>query len=242
MNREDMVKAVAVIAIARKELSAMMSGRAFPVSMRSDVIGGLKGEGYNRFYPYFTEAHGLSPTMQAAFADYCAKLQGLIREKRKALRSCPDYRPLERHLNKTSVLALDVLKSVSTRRSRVSSLRAQPSPAGVKAHGTHDAVTVGPLWRERILNQGIATPNWSSKVCFVLTARPKPSTFLAADGIRCWEATVYMPDGTRQVTEGYVFRSEGEQGFAQFSTDFMRGAQIIKKRVAEAVLKKLEDA
>lgn len=242
MNRDEMVQAVAVIAIARKELSSMLSGRSVPVSEFGNGRMNLRSEKYSRFYPVFSEVHQVSPEMQSAVSDYCAKLQGLIREKRKALRSCREYRPMESDLNRTSSLAEGILKGISTRRSRVISVRAEASPTGVQAAGINDRISIGPMWLKHIRDQGIATPNWSSKAAFVLKAKPKPSTFLAADGIRCWEATVYMPDGTRQVSEGFVFRSEGEHAFAQFSPDFMRGAQAIKRRVADAVLKKLEAA
>lgn len=62
---------------------------------------------------------------------------------------------------------------------------------------------------------------------------------MAADGITAWDAKVYFPDGTRQVVDGFVFRSNGDKGFPMFSADFMRGAGQIKKKVTEAVLKEL---
>lgn len=240
MDRDDQVKAVAAIAAARKGLKVLTSGGLAPVTGWRESGADVNAQKFNRFRPLFAEANKIDPDISAAAAEHCMQLQNLIREKRKALRSRPVYAPVSKRLMKTGRVASEIIKAAATRRARIGTVEAMPSPFGVRKSGTNDNISIGPMWLENVHQKGIATASWSSKTAFVLRAKPKSSAFLMAEGIKCWEATVYMPDGTRETNDGFVFRSEGELGFTQFSTDFMRGAATIRKRVSDAVLAKMQ--
>lgn len=240
MTREEMVAARGKALVAGGMLRRLLEDQQTP---RAEWGPGIRksvgGSGYSRFFPLFAPLHAVSQTAQDAAASYATSLQSEIRSARSALSSRRVYNPVQERMRKTAGIAAAILKDIGNRRSRIGDVMCGPGFSGVKPHGINDNINIGPMWLKRVRDEGIAKVAFGAKTVFVISATPKSSAFLAADGITAWDAKVYFPDGTRQVMDGFVFRSNGDKGFPMFSADFMRGAGRIKKKVTEAVLKEL---
>jgi len=111
------------------------------------------------------------------------------------------------------------------------------APGGVKVHTSakgHE-LYISPLWKQRVYGEGIAVPELSGRgQCFTMWARRKQSAFLQEDGIKAYDAKVYMPGSSARMAEGFIFLSSGVN--CLFHEDFMRGANLIRRRVRNLVL------
>jgi hypothetical protein len=240
MTREEMVAARGKALVAGGMLRRLLEDQQIPkAEWDKKVRASVRGNNYSRFFPLFAPLNAVSHTAQNAVAGYATSLQSEIRSARSTLSSRRAYNPVQEHMKKAAGIAAAILKDAGNRRSRVGDVSCNAGVSGVRVAGLNDNINIGPMWLKRIRDEGIATATFGAKTAFVISATPKSSAFLAADGITAWDAKVYFPDGTRQVMDGFVFRSAGDKGFPTFSTDFMRGAGQIRKKVTEAVLKEL---
>lgn len=240
MTREEMVAARGKALVAGGMLRRLLEDQQIPkAEWDKKVRASVRGNNYSRFFPLFAPLNAVSQTAQNAAASYATSLQSEIRSARSALSSRRVYNPVQERMMETAGIAAAILKDAGNRRSRVGDVSCNAGVSGVRAAGLNDNINIGPMWLKRVRDEGIAKVAFGAKTAFVISATPKSSAFLAADGITAWDAKVYFPDGTRQVMDGFVFRSNGDKGFPMFSTDFMRGAGQIKKKVTEAVLKEL---
>lgn len=240
MTREEMVAARGKALVAGGMLRRLLEDPETPrAGWTKELRKTISGNGYSRFFPMFAPLHAMSASAQTSASTYAAALQAEVRSARSTLSSRKRYCPVQEHMRKAAGIAEAILKEAGNRRSRIGEVVCAPGFSGVKPHGINDNIHIGPMWLKRVRDEGIAKVAFGTKTAFVISATPKTSAFLAADGITVWDAKVYFPDGTRQVVDGFVFRSNGDRGFPMFSADFMRGAGQIKKKVTEAVLKEL---
>lgn len=240
MTREEMVAARGKALVAGGMLRRLIEDPETPrAGWTKELRKAISGVGYSRFFPMFAPLHAVSVSAQTSASTYAAALQAEVRSARSTLSSRKAYSPVQEHMRKTAGIAAAILKDIGNRRSRIGDVSCNAGTSGVRAGGLNDNINIGPMWLKRVRDEGIAKVSFGAKTAFVISATPKSSAFLAADGITAWDAKVYFPDGTRQVVDGFVFRSNGDKGFPMFSTDFMRGAGQIKKKVTEAVLKEL---
>lgn len=174
----------------------------------------------------------------AVIADHASNLFHRIRAYRSGARDVDEYRPLKETMRKAQALAANEFKALGVRGGRVIRVRCGYGHPNVEKMVGRDVLVIGPMWDVRVHREGIATASHpSGKTACILSAKRKASAFLAEDGIRVFEAVAYVPAKRPLHEVGYVFAADGE--FSVFHTDFRLGANLIRKRIRNAVLGKL---
>jgi hypothetical protein len=237
MDRESMVKELHAMALARKEMHRLMTDPALPrVDMTDELRRKLATTGYNRFFPVFAPIGRVSSKLHSATSSYADAVQGDIRRVRALRWSNRPFDPIKRRMDATAAAAQNVMDGIKNRRSRALGIACIKGGGWVRPVGLNDHVTVSPMWLKNVRDEGIAVAIGGSRKWLVLRATRKPSAFLSADGISAWDVVAYAPDGTRSVENGFVLKADGTDKHIVFCTDFLRGANIIKKAVSNAVL------
>ncbi len=237
MDREDMVKELHSMALAKREMHRLMTDHTLPrVDMTEELRRKLATAAYGRFFPLFAPMQPMSSELHSNVCTYAAAVQSEVRRVRTKMRKCRKYEPVKWKMDATANAAQKVMDGIKNRRSRAQAITCVQGGGWVRQVGMNDQVTVSPMWLKTVKDEGIAVATGSARKWLVLKATRKPSAFLSADGISAWDVVAYAPDGTRSVEYGFVLKADGTDKHIMFCTDFLRGASAIKKAVSNAVL------
>lgn len=237
MDREGMVSELHAMALARKEMRRLMTDPALPrVDMTEELRRKITTTDYGRFFPLFAPVRAMSSELHSGICSYAAAVQGDIRVLRSKMRRVRKYEPLKWKLDATAAAAQKAMDGIKNRRSRARDITCIKGGGWVRPVGLNDQVTVSPMWLKTVRDEGISVACGANRKWLVLRATRKPSAFLSADGISAWDVVAYAPDGTRSVENGFVLKADGTDKHIVFCTDFLRGANAIKKAVSNAVL------
>lgn len=142
---------------------------------------------------------------------------------------------IDRAMDGAAAKARDMLEHVKKKTDR--QIKVICAPGGVKVYSSSKGreLYISPLWKQRVHDEGIALPELPGRgQCFTMWARRKQSAFLQEEGIRAYDAKVYIPGSEARMAEGFIFLSDGVN--CLFHEDFMRGANLIRRRVRDLVL------
>lgn len=178
-----------------------------------------------------------------AVADYAMRLRYEVREFRgDGTRHRTAMSTIEQHINRSTLLAEKALHSTIKAKHIWATVRVSTAYGGAERTTTRWRISLGPNWKRRVFDRGISLADTTTDPVFVMQAAPKQSSFLAEDGIAVYDAEVYRSSVSGGAHTGFVFRSAGPTGgsdFVVFHEDFMRGATLIKRRIARGVLEAL---
>jgi len=237
MDRDDMVKSLHAMALARREMHRLMTDPTLPrVDMTEEITKKLVTTNYGRFFPLFAPMQRMSSELHSGICSYAAAVQGDIRVLRSKMRRVRKYEPLKWKMDATAAAAQKAMDGIKNRRSRAGDITCERGGGWVRPIGLNDQVTVSPMWLKTVRDEGIAVATGSARKWLVLRATKKPSAFLSADGISAWDVVAYAPDGSRSIESGFVLKADGTDKHIVFCTDFLRGANAIKRAVSTAVL------
>lgn len=217
---------------ACKELRRMISSGAFETLKDRRISARVAGGSFG-VWRDASAGWGQHWTVTLAVSDYTHKLHSHVKDYRRSAAYVTPYNPVERRKDAACAKAQTFLSSVSNRNSRVPSIMCGGETGRVVVSGKL-YLRIPVTWVSKVYDKGIHLSEAFGKPCLTVKATPKSSAFLAEDGITVFEAMVFVPTKEGEVLEGFIFKADG--GFCLFHTDFRLGANLIRKRVRNAVL------
>jgi hypothetical protein len=169
-------------------------------------------------------------------ASYAHKLCSFIRSHRAGAKSGREYAPVAMATAQTVREVQKILTLMQGRKMKVVPDALCGSNVGVERRAGRVHVTVPATWIRRVKQAGLSTPDAVGKQCLTLRAKRMKSAFLEDDGITAYEATVFLPQDGGVGSDGYIFSASMGDRFCLFHTDFRLGANLIRRRVRNAVL------
>lgn len=230
---EQVMKTHAGYVWAVKELRRMVLSGAFDdLRTKRHVSRRIDNGGYSSWREAI-EGWGHSWGLISPVSEYAAKLHAYIRQHRRGAASVDPYNPLAWRLRETAGTAHHALTSIAPRYARMPNVTCGKD-VGMSVVNHRLQLCIAPTWLTKVHGRGIATPQVSGKLCLTVKATPKSSAFLAEDGITVFDAMVFVPTREGEVLEGFIFKSDGAS--CLFHSDFRLGANLIRRRVRNAVL------
>lgn len=220
---------------AKKELRRMTMSEPFQ-SIRSGGVKVVRSTSYRSCWGVAAGQWVAPYGCQKAAESYAEKLHGYIAAYRGEMSKRSDYKPVDDRIG----------KAVSTARATLNDMMPSKSAGvfvscggdvGVNRSGRQPHITIPYTWEAKVHSQNIHWTEAGGKPAFTISASRKTSTFLAEDGIIAFDAKVYLPRSMR-VMDGFIFKADGLD-FCLFHDDFRLGANLIRRRVRNAVLKEL---
>lgn len=217
---------------ACKELRRMVSSGAYD-GLKDPQISERVKRGSFSVWRDAMAGWGQHWTVSLAVSEYTHKLHSHVREYRKNAAHVTPYNPVAQRTQETCYKAHSILVAISNRNSLVP-LVVCGTEAGKAVVNSRLHLRIPVTWKSKVYDKGIFESEAFGKRCLTVKATPKSSAFLAEDGITVFDAVVFVPTKEGEVLEGFIFKAEG--GFCLFHTDFRLGANLIRKRVRNAVL------
>lgn len=228
--------------LALKELRRIISMTG---DQRPDAIKGLK-RGGSAAVDAFAGGMGVSKDVARTISDYAQDLRNTVRNHRGERRYKTGRSVIHNVMWDTRTLASDAVGEI-VKRGHVEVIpscdvvyRGAGKGSG-RLHGKWE-IALGPNWKRRVYDKGIALADTASGRVFIMQATPKSSAFLRDEGITVFDVEAYVSSASGGAQTGYVFKSAGPTGgsdFVVFHTDFMRGVTLIRSRITRGVLSEL---
>lgn len=225
--------------LARKELQRIINMAG---ERRTDFVRQL-ARGSIMAVDTFAGGMGVSHGMARSIRDYAQDMRYLVVSYRDARRKMVETTPIKTAMGTARKIAAHRVEEMRKRGHIAVTVFCNAAYGGAELASSRLnrswEIRLGPNWKRRVYDRGIALADTTAGQVFVMQAKPKSSAFLKDEGIAVFEAEVYQSSASGGAQTGYVFKSAGPtdgSDFVIFHEDFMRGVNLIRRRITRGVL------
>ncbi len=167
---------------------------------------------------------------------------GDLRLLRSSMRSQIRESTLKRAVNRAKIRANITWSEIVRRKNGPTAMISVAKYPRCVKNESYASIHIGPMWKRRIYSEGIAHADSIDGKVFVMSATPKSSAYMKANGIDCWEALVVDGSKSNPEEHGFVFRTIAADGSyaAVYHKNFRRGSEVAMKRMSETIIELME--